>query len=119
MYLSISLHLVSSVIANRKQGSLLLAHSRSLSVSREPKNMAKKMLAFAELAVLGTMEFVRQMSAVQCLFENVLEPRLARIEDRDSIEPAKPQRDVIPLDHTTVCWFDGSFFCYNIYILQH
>jgi hypothetical protein len=29
------------------------------------------------------------------LVGNVLEPRLARIEDRDSKEPAKPQRDLM------------------------
>lgn len=55
----------------------------------------------ANLAVLGTVDMLDNVSEPPNVKRNVLEPRLARIWI-GTLGVRQPQRDVIPLDHTTI-----------------
>jgi hypothetical protein len=63
-------------------------------MSRESKNMPKN-ARFRRIGGTGNCAVCQTMVCSTMLVGNVLEPRLARIEDRDSKEPAKPQRDLM------------------------
>jgi hypothetical protein len=69
--------------------------------------LKQKNVSLLILAVLGTVDMLG-MSQTTKLEGNVLEPRLARII-LGTQRVRQPQRDVIPLDHTTeVFLIDGK-----------
>ena len=68
-----------------------------------------KKLCRCHLAVLGTVDMLGCLRTVKSE-HNVLEPRLARFIFGDPQGVRQPQRDVIPLDHTTdLLTYEGFF----------
>ena len=77
--------------------------------SLEGRKKRAKKLCRCHLAVLGTVDMLGCLRTVK-LEHNVLEPRLARFIFGDSQGVRQPQRDVIPLDHTTDLLTYEEFF---------
>ena len=79
---------------------------------RDAKKVQK--VCRCHLAVLGTVDMLECLRTVK-LEHNVLEPRLARFIFGDSQGVRQPQRDVIPLDHTTDLLTYGGFLYRLLY----